>query len=217
MRTDNLKDKAYGMMKDKILRCEYAPGQPLEKAKLVEDIGVSFTPIREALNKLEHEGLVRFFPKRGVYVSEVTIASVVEIYEVRELLEPYFVEKFAGSIQKEKFEGLCLQLKKIEEEGCLDSHYSFDNELHNMFVSHSKNSYYKKFMEQIYEQNNRIRILSGRDSRERLRESNEEHKKILEAILEKDYAGGANAMKIHLCTSRDAALDAISKNNNVFF
>lgn len=68
-----LKDKAYAIIKDKIINCEYLPGEVLSESRLLEEIKSSRTPIREALNKLEQEKLVCIMPKRGILVNEVTV------------------------------------------------------------------------------------------------------------------------------------------------
>lgn len=215
----SLKDKAYGIIKDKIIRCEYLPGQVLVEAEIIEAVGASRTPIREALNKLEQERLVRIISKRGVFVSEITVSTVCDVYDVRELVEPYFVERYAPMVSQERIERLFEELEQLhgEKRVSTDQYYAFDNDLHQLFARYANNSYLQIMMEQIYAQNNRIRILSGRASSRRLEESQEEHRRILDAIAQKDYEGGALAMKKHLQIARDAALDAITKKNNIFF
>ncbi|MEG2678136.1 MAG: GntR family transcriptional regulator, partial [Oscillospiraceae bacterium] len=74
MRESNLKEKAYAKIKENIISLAYAPGEFLNETQLSEEIGVSRTPVREALNHLEKENLVRVIPKRGVMVSEINIA-----------------------------------------------------------------------------------------------------------------------------------------------
>lgn len=215
----SLKDKAYGIIKDKILRCEYLPGQILVESEIIETVGASRTPIREALNKLEQERLVRIVSKRGVFVSEITVSTVCDVYDVRELVEPYFVERYAPMVPQERIERLFQELDQLEAENpaSTDQYYAFDNDLHLLFARYDSNSYLQIMMEQIYAQNNRIRILSGRASSSRLKASQEEHRHIVDALARKDYALGALAMKKHLQMARDAALDAITKKNNVFF
>lgn len=215
----SLKDKAYGFMKRKIVSCEYLPGQILVESEIIQAIGASRTPIREALNKLEQERLVRIIAKRGVFVSEITVATVCDVYDVRELVEPYLIEKNAPMIPSERVESLFAGFKKLQQEESvsMDQYYAFDNDLHQLFVGYADNSYLQIMMEQIYSQNARIRILSGRASRHRIQESQEEHQIILDAIKRKDYAECAHAMKTHLKIARDAALEAITKKNSAFF
>lgn len=219
MASVSLKDKAYGHIKDKIIGCEYLPGQILVESEIIEAVGASRTPIREALNKLEQERLVRIVAKRGVFVSEITVSTVCEVYDVRELVEPYLVEKYGPVAPQEKIDRLYFDFETLQTQEMTSTNqfYAFDNDLHHLFAAYANNSYLQIMMEQIYAQNNRIRILAGRASRRRIQESQEEHKLILDALRQKDYAGGALAMKKHLQIARDAALDAITKKNNIFF
>ena len=86
---ENLKEKAYAIIKNKIICCEYRPGQFLNEQELRESVGASRTPIREALNKLEQEGLLEILPKRGVLVRDITLQEVNAIFEIRCMIEPY--------------------------------------------------------------------------------------------------------------------------------
>lgn len=215
----SLKDKAYGIIKDRIISCEYLPGQVLVESEIIEAVGASRTPIREALNKLEQERLVRIVAKRGVFVSDITVSSVYDVYDVRELVEPYLVEKYASLVPREKIEQLFASIDKLDlnETGSTDEHYIFDNDLHQLLASYASNTYLQVMMQQIYGQNDRIRVLAGRDSKKRLEESQDEHKCILEAVWKQEYAAAALAMKRHLQVARTAALDAIMKKNSTSF
>lgn len=215
----SLKDKAYRIIKDKIIRCEYLPGQVLVESEIIEAVGASRTPIREALNKLEQERLVRIVAKRGVFVSEITVATVHDVYDVRELVEPYFVEKYGYLVPRDKIEFLLADFEQMEPENVesIDQVYALDNDLHQLLASYSSNIYLQIMMEQMYGQNDRIRVLSGRDSKNRLRASQKEHRQILEALWQQDYAGAALAMRTHLQVAREAALEAITKKNRTVF
>lgn len=215
----SLKDKAYSIIKDKIIRCEYLPGEVLIESEIMEAVGASRTPIREALNKLEHERLVRIVAKRGVFVSEISVSTVYDVYDVRELVEPYLLERYASLIPPEKIECLFAEFERLDKEefDSYDEFYAFDNELHQLIAGYSNNTYLEVMMEQIYGQNERIRFLAGQDSRQRLKASQDEHKEILDAIWKKDYTGGANAMRQHLQIAREAALEAIMKKNRTSF
>ncbi|MDL2324746.1 GntR family transcriptional regulator [Ruminococcaceae bacterium OttesenSCG-928-A16] len=209
----SLKDKAYKYIKDKIVCCEYLPGQVLVEAEIIEAVGASRTPIREALNKLEQERLVRIIAKRGVFVSDITVATISDVYDVRELVEPYFVEKIGPHIPIERIDELCSRVEQDEKSEMVDQQYLFDNDFHQMFISYSSNTYLEMMMEQVYAQNNRIRILSGWASQRRLDESRKEHKEILDAMKERDFGSAANAMRNHLQISREAALEATTHAN----
>lgn len=205
----NLKDMAYTIIREKIVNCEYMPNQFMTEMELTEMIGVSRTPIREAINKLEQEGLVQVLPKRGIVIKEITVGTINDMFEVRILVEPYLVEVYGKDIPEEEIKRqLEIASDKTFHMGDKDS-FVKDHELHQLFYSVSRNSYFEEIMQRSYALNQRMRILSGMRSGERLRETQEEHRKILTSMLKKEYAQAAQYMKEHLINSRQAATDAM--------
>ena len=80
--------RVYRILKERILMCDYPPGSSLNEGRLAEQLEVSKTPIREALAMLVHEGFVEVLPRQGYRVTDLTIADVQEIFNLRLLLEP---------------------------------------------------------------------------------------------------------------------------------
>ena len=93
-----LKDKAYEMIREKIVNCELAPGSVLNESELIEEIGASRTPIREALNKLEQENLVTIIPKKCIIVRGITIDDIAEVFDARAVIEPQVLLQYADRI-----------------------------------------------------------------------------------------------------------------------
>lgn len=94
----SMQSKAYDFIKRKITMCEYAPNQLLSEAVLQEELGFSRTPVREAIGRLEQEGLLKVFPKRGIVVSGFTISDISKIFEVRRLVEPYALRNYGSRL-----------------------------------------------------------------------------------------------------------------------
>src|SRR5918996_2367128 len=90
---ENLSARVYNQIKNLILSNEIMPGQKLHHQQLSERLGVSRTPIREALTRLVQEGYVSFLPNRGFTCKEIRIQEAEELYELREALEAFAVEK----------------------------------------------------------------------------------------------------------------------------
>ena len=88
----NLKTLAYNKIRQKIVTCEYAPGTFLNEEILTEALSLSRTPIRDALGRLEQEGLIEIRPKRGITVKSLTVSDINMIFEVRNLYEPYILK-----------------------------------------------------------------------------------------------------------------------------
>lgn len=218
MAEKSLKEKAYSIIRQKIIECEYLPGQLIVESEIVELVGASRTPIREALNKLEQERLVKIMPKRGVFVSDISVAAVHEVYDVRELVEPHFVQKYAHLIPQPQVNEMLERLGRLSQQagGITPEYYVFDNDLHHLFISGNQNSYLRIMLKQVYAQNNRIRVLSGRFSMQRMHETQNEHYYILQAMQMQNYSKAAAEMLAHLKAARNAALQAITSNSSMF-
>lgn len=214
MEKGTLKDKAYAIIKNKILNCEYLPGEVLSESRLLEEIKSSRTPIREALNKLEQEKLVCIMPKRGILVNEVTMELVNSIYEARCLVEPYLVEHYGGQIPR----SLLLQVKKETEEWAgftgiddlKEVEAGFDAHLHQLLLTANNNPYFEEMMNKVSDQNHRLRTLSTVSVKNRDLETKQEHLRIIGFLLEGDVRQAAEEMRIHLENSKQAAIQAMA-------
>ncbi len=107
-----LKEKVYSIMKSRILNFELKPGEKFFETEISEKLGVSRTPIREALNRLEHEGLVKSLPNKGYSVSDLTITEIEELFEIREVLEILALRAAAKNARREDWIHLEETVKK---------------------------------------------------------------------------------------------------------
>ena len=217
---ENLKQQAYQLLKTKILTCEYGPGTSLTEAFLIEDTGLSRTPIKDALSRLEQEQLIIILPKKGIQVSAVEINEINMIYETRNLIEPYIIRKYGLTIPRDALTELKASFKempvKISEDGTkteLDKYkaYGYDDSFHKLIVASSKNIHLTFATEHTNNQNTRLRALTGVDEA-RLQASNPEHIRIIEKLLEGDAPGAAIAMEEHLRLFKEASFKAIIEN-----
>ena len=210
----NLKEKAYDIIKKRIINGEYLPGQMLNEKQIIEEINVSRTPFREAINALSKENLVNIFPNRGMFVSEITIKDIADLYTVRAELEPFAVKLAIPNIPKDALLMLKKKLEKYIDEG---EHANYgdivkdDEDLHNMILKYAGNIYLSRMMENIFEHNQRVRVLSTR-SPEDVIETLKQHMVILDAMLRGDAEEAANEMKNHIISSRERAFEHILKN-----
>src|SRR6266436_2032040 len=84
----SLAEKAYHAIRDLIVSLQLAPGAVIDERELMEELGIGRTPVREALRRLAHEGLVEVYPRRGMFVTGVDVRELARLSEVREVLEP---------------------------------------------------------------------------------------------------------------------------------
>lgn len=200
---------AYETLRERILTCRYAPGELLNETALGEKLGVSRTPIREALGRLERESLVEILPKIGVRVTELSIADINEIYAARELIEPYIIEEGAASLDRRALmrvrDALTAQSGGTDEQ----EQYNMDSDLHALLLTANRNRYLAAAIDNVYAQNQRVRIMTGRRSTGRLAATREEHLAVVDAILLEQYSAAAEAMRRHLRLSKEAAIRSL--------
>lgn len=197
----NLKEKAYYIIKDKIINCEIPPGASLNEKELKDEIGASRTPIREALNKLEQENLINIKAKRGIFVSDITMKDIKEIFMIRKFMEPYIMKLSIKNIVKDEL----IKYKELFEEFYTDRkddlyYTNLDARFHYFLIKASDNKYLINMMQQIFIQNHRIRILSAKKDH-RLEDSIEEHLKIIDLMLEGKIEKATTEMEEHIVQS----------------
>lgn len=105
-------DEIYDVIKNRILTCEYQPGELIFEKDIVDEFEVSRTPIREMLNILNGEGLVRIIPKKGILISNLSIKKTRQIYEMRRILEPLAISQAIINIKDEDIDHL-VNLDKV--------------------------------------------------------------------------------------------------------
>ncbi|MBN1909693.1 MAG: GntR family transcriptional regulator [Pirellulales bacterium] len=109
---DNLSQKAYWHIHDKLTTGALQPGLRLSNRAVAKEVGISFTPVREALNRLVSEGLLEYREGLGVFVPQVSHRQLEELYEIREILECEVVARVCGKLPKETMG----QLHRLQEE-----------------------------------------------------------------------------------------------------
>lgn len=210
MKKESLKQKAYCIIKTKIINCEYLPGAFLNESILMEEINTSRTPIREALNKLEQENLVAILPKKGVVVSELSINEINMIYQVRSSIEPYIIRTCAGKIDKDVLKIVRSNvISDIKEKENMYKYYKIDDDFHRFLISSSGNKYFHQTIDCIYNQIHRMRILSGEKIDQRLSQTQSEHLEIIDYLLQGNTEASADAMQRHLDNSKNATLASL--------
>lgn len=203
----SLKLQAYQYLKTRIMNCEYAPNQFLNEQKLCAEMGnISRTPMRDALGRLEQEGLITILPKKGLMVSAITAEDVRSMFEVRLLVEPYAVRVYGAGLPREELLRFADLMKNPERIGDFCEN---DDEFHALLVSRLENKYLRSAYDRITGQNTRFRIMTGRVGMIGEADTCEEHLEILQAALAGDWDGAADALYRHLERARDKAEDVI--------
>lgn len=207
---DNLKQQAYNIIKEKILWCEYAPNSYLSEKMLIDATGMSRTPVRDALSRLEQEGLLQIQPKIGIWVSGLTFRDVNHLFEFRRLLELYAMKNYAHKIEKS---GLRDIYRRMEENSMEDAkhEYELDDEFHDLLINSTENDYVIRAYVSMKNQIHRLRILTGQyqGKNSRITFSRQEHAVIMEAMLQGEYEKAADALAVHLSNSYNSVVSIL--------
>ena len=204
MKSESLKQQAYHILKERITSCVYAPGCQLSEEMLQKELGMSRTPIRDALGRLEQEGLVNIHSKKGVEIAKLNVRELNMIYELRELLECSALLHYGNLLPEDRLYDCFRRFSHMEPCGTME-YYRHDDAFHGMIMSVVPNLYMIQSYRAISDQNNRFRIMTGYHTEQRLMDTSREHCAVLSACIRKDWAGAAEAMRDHLHRSRAAA------------
>lgn len=203
-----LKQKAYSQIRHQIVSGAFKPGGVLSESELVELVGVSRTPVREALAWLEQEGLVRIIPKRGVAVKSLSVQEINAVFEMRTILEPYVIRTYADRILRDQLLSTWHAMELAYTAFDASEQYRLDAQLHRLIYESASNPYINRIMEQAVVENTWIRALMGTIP-SRLKDSYEEHRSVVEAILAGRYEDAAAAMEAHLRIAHQLALQKL--------
>ena len=146
-------EKAYQLLVRKITRLELAPGAVLVEKKLMAELGIGRTPIREALQRLAAEGLVQHLPNRGMLVSDIGAANVQSIYEFRGLVEGAAARLAATRATEDnirELQSLDGLLNQATEDGDIDDFVALDRSFHEALGRASKNIYLEEAVPRIF-------------------------------------------------------------------
>ncbi|WP_297963630.1 GntR family transcriptional regulator [uncultured Anaerovibrio sp.] len=198
-------------LRDAIRKGKLKPGERLMEIQLAEDLGVSRTPVREAIRKLELEGYVIMMPRRGTYVANLSIRDVNEVFEIRTSLDSLASGLAAERITDEELERLQRLLVAIGgyiEENDMDKIVECDMEFHDLLYQASRNSRLVGIIFNLREQLTRFRSTSM-SFPGRLKATLEEHRRIVEAIAQGDVAEARAAAEYHMEKSEQTLLESM--------
>ena len=196
----SLRNKVFRYIKSHIISGAYNPGETLLESKLAEELGVSRTPIREAIRLLELEGLVEVTTKKGAVILGISQKDVQDIYAIRQLVEGLAGRWAAERISEGELKDLQKTFELMEFYGQkqdLEEVTELDNKFHQAIYEASGSRILFLTLRNLHEyaQMARIRSLAFRN---RLPQTLTEHKAILEAIRSKDADGAEKALSEHV-------------------
>lgn len=188
------------------------PGERLMEIQLAEELGVSRTPVREAIRKLELEGFVVMVPRRGTYVADFSIRDINEVFEVRSALEILAAGLAAERITEdelEQMERLLVQMGEQIEHGDIDTIVDIDSQFHDILYRASRNDRLVGIINNLREQLTRLRAVSMQHPG-RLKIMIEEHSRLVEAIAQRDSQLAQKLASDHLENAEQTLLQEMN-------
>lgn len=203
----SLKESAYRIIKEKLLNLEYEPGSRIREDLLAQEISMSRTPVREAINQLSAEGLVNNIPRKGIFVIQLTSEEIRDFLDIREALETLAIENCIKKIDQKQFEGLENILKDFAAALSKDNFKkcnTLDSKFHLEIAKVSNN---KKLIEFLGEIEDFMHIARAIEKKAQPKIKNEltlkEHKAILEAVKSKNTENAREAIRINIRTMKE--------------
>jgi DNA-binding GntR family transcriptional regulator len=201
----NLTQMVYQTIKEMMLDYEIVPGQRLIFTDLANRLGVSRTPVNNALSILANEGFLDFFPNQGYSVHKITKEEADSLYEIREIIELGSVGKVMRKLTPEKLEKL-ERKKHLYENAVVEQvsreRFTLDQEFHAFFVQMSENLYLADYFREVYQRiflRHRIEGLGV----DRAQKVVTEHNEIFQAVSLKDVEWARESIKAHIKAGKE--------------
>lgn len=208
----NLYERVYLHIKNKILNNELKPGSRVEYDSLIEELGVSRTPLRDALNMLDQEGLIEIKPRAGTFISTPKVKDIEEIYDIRKGLERQAVHLASSFISMTDLEKLKSEVEEAEiamKRGDLEPFFNSDRNFHQTIIRHSRNQRLIDIMDRLEAQVKWFGIIMTINF-DRPKQASDMHKQIIEAMHESKIGEAKQLMEEHIEQVKNSILEDFS-------
>ena len=212
-----LREVIFNTLREAIIVGELKPGERLMEVQLAEKMGVSRTPVREAIRKLELEGLVDMLPRKGAHVADLSVKDIMDVLEVRSTLDGLASMLSAERITDEELKELKhihTQFINYVEKDNLQGSIKKDVEFHDVIYRSSRNDKLIQIANNLREQVQRFRVIYIKDYSS-TRELIKEHVEILESITRKDPELARKCAQMHILNQEETIIKAVKKSNMV--
>ena len=195
-------DVVYQKIKDEIVMAQLEPGALVDEITLAGRFHVSRTPIREALRRLEQDGLVTTIPRRGTLVRRPTLQDIIEIDQIRVLLEPAAARLAAGRVNADALERIAGGLQRLQDSPRIDlaKFLETDWQLHELVLAASGNTHIRNIVNSLHD---RLSAVRWRSAHPRADVALGELLQLVQALRAGDGDAAEAAMRKHLQATRE--------------
>lgn len=218
----SITDQVYDVLKERILQRELKQGERLHLDDLEDQLGVSRTPLKDALNRLSMEGLIQVLPRKGTFVTSITARTLKEVFDVRLLLELYAGELGIQDVKPGQIKRIQDLVQRLEGNIDLDNHtyvdyaqfIATDQELHLFLVELAGN---QTLLEIYRSLNVHIQIARGFYTRmdRRVRHTHAEHKQIVCAYQEGNWPMLREALTLHIRSVQELMVQFVQESGKI--
>lgn len=199
-KTPLLKEIAYEAIKTRFISHDFCPGTFFSERTLARQLGMSKTPVKAALERLESEGFITVSPQQGIMVRELSIREIVDIYEIRSAMESFVLKAIAGKLLPGQVNSL---RESLDAQGSLNSgtvteEVALDSAFHGLFITFLGNIEIQRVTDQLRDRMERVIRRVFNTFPDRYRASLPEHQAIAEAVIQGDGDLAARLAQDHL-------------------
>jgi DNA-binding GntR family transcriptional regulator len=211
MTTLRQSERAYIALRDEIVGSVLAPGEALPEAATAARLNVSRSPVREATRRLASENLVTIVPGRGAFVATVSLTDAVELYQLREALEPLACRLAAGHPDEARLTATLAAMReapKLIAGGHVTHYHALCSDMDSAIAAMCGNGRLATMLTEVWQQAARTRGIADSNT-SRLRESVSEHEQLLQAIIERDATLAESLCRAHIRRSMQNVFSSI--------
>ena len=212
IRHESLAEKTYRRVRGQLLNGRYAPGERLLHGQLSKELGVSLTPLREAVRRLESEGFLVSLPRQGTFVRKLSRAEAAEVYDIREMLEALAARLASVNATQEQVAGMkatVAEYTQAVERGDIKACVRSDFRFHRQLVEAGANRRLIDMMASFHVQLSSI-FETGPDYLLQARDYLREHRGILEFVERHDPEGAERIIRGHIQKGKSLLLNLAS-------
>jgi DNA-binding GntR family transcriptional regulator len=196
-----LKERAYDEIKGLILGGDLAPGTFLAERQLAARLGMSKTPVRSALERLESEGFISISPQQGAIIRDQSLHEIADQYEIRTAIETFVARQLAGHLTREQVDQVRTNLEAQRENlgvGSVERGVALDEAFHTLFCEFLGNHEILRVMGQLGDKVHRVISQVFTLNVSRIASSYREHQAIADAIIDGDANLASRLIEEHL-------------------
>ena len=192
-----LTNQAYEYLYNKIISCEYLPGQELNEKQLLEETSFGRTPLREALLMLQSESLIEIFPRKGMRITAFTEKSIDDLSQTRKLIEPTVCRKYITLYSKSRLLEFQKMFERAEDASDVEE-YRIDTSFHSYLISITDNNILINMYHSIMIHQMRMAVYAAMQDSSNRMGNLKQHKAIIDALLRENEEDVQDAIVLHI-------------------